>query len=76
MAESIAPVKKSEPAPTAAEIYKNWISDQPKLKAMFLEALAAFPIPHAQTRVENFLGQTGHEMKEAAHAEVFGVPSP
>lgn len=68
--------EKNEPqAPSAVDTYKNWLSAKPSIRDAMLKSVTGYPIPSVETRVDNFLNQLAHEMKEAAHAQAFDPPS-
>lgn len=65
-------------APTqlaASDAYRKWVADLPKIRETFLDSLGGHAITALPIRVDNFLGQLAHELKEAAMAEQFPTPA-
>lgn len=61
--------------PSHAEIYRKWVAQLPAIREKFMGALADHPINMVNVRVDNFLGQLAHELKEAAVNETFHEPA-
>lgn len=63
------------PVVSAVEVYKRWLAKEAANKSAICAIFADFSVPSIEVRVANFVGQLGHELKEAAHAEAFGPPA-
>jgi prophage antirepressor-like protein len=63
--------KDAAPKMTAAEAYRKWVADLPKIRETFLASLGGHSISSVEVRVDNFLGQLAHELKDAAMSETF-----
>jgi hypothetical protein len=67
---------ETAPKLSATETYRNWLSAEPTIKAAMKAAVSGYEIPSIDVRIENFVKQLGHEMREAAHEEAFAPPKP